>query len=114
LTAVSLVTKGYFPREVPHPFSTEKLANLLQRAPSALPRDGGATECVRHNLARPDGFRRPLQVPNPRSFVRLADEIEAQWPTIYTHVHANTLSISRPVVTRTKERAVAPRYALQQ
>jgi Reverse transcriptase (RNA-dependent DNA polymerase) len=110
LTAVSLVRKGYFPRDLPHPFSTDKLANLLHRAPAALPRSGGTTECVRHNLARPGGFRRPLRVPNPRSFIELADEIETQWPQIYAHVHADTLSMSRPVVTRTKERAVAPRY----
>jgi len=110
LTAVSLIRKGYFPRELPHPFSTEKLANLLHRSASALPRDGGTTECVRHNLARPGGFRRPLRVPNPRSFLRLADEIEAQWPEIYAHVHTSTLSMSRPMVTRTKERALAPHY----
>ena len=110
LTAIALVRKGYFPREQPHPFSTEKLANLLQRAPTAVPRGGGATECVRHNLARPGGFRRPLGVPNPRSFVKLADVIEAQWPAIYAHVRTSKLSMSRPAVTRTKERAVAPRY----
>jgi hypothetical protein len=41
---VSLVRKGYFPRELPHPFSTEKLANLVRRASSALPREGSSTE----------------------------------------------------------------------
>jgi hypothetical protein len=112
LTALSLVEKGYFPRELPPPFSTAKLVNLLVRDPTALPRDGARTQCVRHNLARPGGFRRPLQVPNPRSFVPLADEFEAQWPAIRKHIRANNFSISRPVVTRTLERAVRPRFRL--
>jgi Reverse transcriptase (RNA-dependent DNA polymerase) len=65
---------------------------------------------VRHNLARPGGFRRPLQVPNPRSFVRLADECESQWTRISAHVSSNPFSMSAPVVTRTLERALRPRF----
>jgi len=110
LTALALVRKGYFPREVPPPFSTEKLYALLERAPSALPRTGGKTEPVRHNLARTGGFRRPFQVPNPRSYVKLADEFEAQWSTISARVQSNPFSMSQPIVTRTWERAVRPRF----
>lgn len=112
LTAITLVRKGYFPREVPPPFSTEKLAALLERSPRAVPRTGGRTQPVRHNLARPGGFRRPLGVPNPRSFVRLADEFEAQWPRIYEHIRGNSLSMSRPVVTGAIERAAVPRFRI--
>jgi hypothetical protein len=110
LSAVQLVRKGYLPRELPPAFSTEKLAALLKRSPTALPRTGGRTEPVRHNLARPGGFRRPLQVPNPRSFVRLADECESQWTRISAHVSSNPFSMSAPVVTRTLERALRPRF----
>lgn len=67
---------------------------------------------MRHNLARPGGLRRPLQVPNPHSFVPLAYEFEAQWPTIRKHVRSNDFSTSRPVVTRTLERAVRPRFRM--
>lgn len=104
--------KGYFPRELPPPFSTAELASLLEGDPTALPRDGARTQCVRHNLARPGGFRRPLQVPNPRSFVRLADELEAQWPAIRAHIRGHDFSVSSPVVTRTLERAVRPRFRI--
>jgi hypothetical protein len=110
LTATALVRKGYLPRELPPTFSTEKLAALLERSPTVLPRTGGRTEPARHNLARPGGFRRPLQVPNPRSFVRLADECESQWTRISSHVGSNPFSMSTPVVTRTLERAIRPRF----
>jgi hypothetical protein len=112
LQAIELVRKGYFPREAPPPFSTEKLAELLKRDPKAVPRDGGRTQCVRHNLARPGGFRRPLQIPNPRSFVRLADVLEEQWPTIRAHVRQSNFSMSRPVVTLKLERAVRPQFRM--
>ena len=84
--------------------------SLLERAPSALSHTGGKTQPVRHNLARTGGFRRPLQIPNPRSYVKLADEFEAQWATISPHVQRNPFSMSQPIVTRTWERAVRPRF----
>lgn len=111
LRSVDLVRKGYFARELPPVFTTTKLAGLLERAPTALPRTGGNTEPVRHNLARPGGFRRPLRVPNPLSFVRLADELEAQWPRIRRHVGARRFSMSRPVISSPSEdRAVRPLF----
>lgn len=112
LTAVSLVRKGYFPRELPPPFSTGEFADLLERSPTALSREGGSTHCVRYNLARPGGFRRPLEVPNPRSFVRLADEFESCWPAVRKHIRASDFSISRPVATLTRERALRPMYRI--
>lgn len=113
LTAASLVRKGYFPREVPPPFSTGPLADLVEQDLASLPRDRKWTQCVRHNLARPGGFRRPLQVPNPKSFIDLAEEFEAQWPTtIEAHVSQSNFSMSRPIVTRTLERAVRPRFRI--
>lgn len=112
LASLSLVRKGYFPRELPPAFSTDKLTNLLERDSKAVPRDDTRTQCVRHNLARPGGFRRPLQVPNPRSFLQLAEEFEAQWPTIRAHLRGHSLSMSRPVVTRELERAVRPRFRI--
>ncbi len=112
LTAVELVRKGYFPRELPPPFSTEKLADLMARDPTPLPVTGARTQCVRHNLARPGGFRRPLQIPNPHSFVSLAREFEDQWSAIRSHIRGNGFSTSRPIVTVSLERAVRPRFRI--
>ena len=68
---------------------------------------------MRHNLARPGGFRRPLQVPNPRSFLHLAEEFQAQWPTIRAHIRGHSFSMSRPVATLAElERAVRPRFRI--
>lgn len=110
VSAIELVRRGYFPREAPPPFSAEKLANLLERDQKALPTKSQRSQCVRHNLARPNGFRRPLQIPNPRNFVPLAQEFEAQWTTVNTFLQSSSLSMSRPEVASGSERAIQPRF----
>jgi hypothetical protein len=112
LTAASLVRKGYLARELPPPFTSETLADLFKTDPAALNLKGDRTEGARHNLARLSGFRRPLTLPNPRSYITLARVLENQWTDIDAHCKSQTLSISRPVVTRTAERAVRPRFRL--
>jgi hypothetical protein len=112
LKAVSLVRKGYFARELPPPFTSAPLGDLLDDDASALPLAGDPTECTRHNLARLSGYRRPLKVPNPRSFISLANVLEEHWADIDAHCKSQTLAISRPVVTRTAERAVRPKLRL--
>jgi hypothetical protein len=61
-------------------------------------------------LARLGGFRRPLGIPNPRSYIKLAQVIEQQWLLIDNHLKSQTLAITRPIVTRTAERAVRPQF----
>src|SRR5205823_1732682 len=110
---------GYFPRELPPPFNTHDLADSLKANP-LLPFGGSATDCVRHNLLRHDGTRRPLKVPNPRSFIGVAQEFEKHWALISTHLRRspsgpvrNTWTVlSRPVVTRSWERAFRPRFKI--
>jgi Reverse transcriptase (RNA-dependent DNA polymerase) len=112
LTAAALVRKGYFPRELPPPFTTGPLADLYDHQRGALLLTGRRTECARHNLARLSGFRRPLKVPNPESFTQLSEVIQAHWQEIERHLKSHNLALSRPVVTRTAERAARPRFRL--
>lgn len=115
LTASALVGKGYFPKELPPPFGSTDLAaslSALEASPGVLSK--GATECVRHNLARVSGTRRPLRLPNPRSYILLAQELQCQWPTIDAHLKSADLAISRPVATRTQERAVRPKFHVRE
>lgn len=112
LTAVSLIRKGYFPLELPPVFTSGPLADLFEADPQALPLGGDWTECTRHNLARLSGFRRLLKVPNPRSYINLSSVIEKHWSAINSHCKTQTLAISRPVVTRTAERAARPRFRI--
>ncbi|HWB68485.1 MAG TPA: RNA-directed DNA polymerase [Solirubrobacterales bacterium] len=112
LTVESLLRRGYFPRELPPPFTTGGFADLADGDRSALPGGGRTTQCVRYNLARLDGGRRPIQIPNPWSFLRLAEECEACWPSLKKRFDGHTFSMSRPVAEPGLERAVQPHYRL--
>jgi hypothetical protein len=108
-TLGDLLEKGYFPRELPPPFQT---ASFAAYAPVHAGTWGKAkwTRCVRHNLARPGGLRRPLGIPNPISYYRLAELLVSNWATIRALTWTHRLSASRPYVMKTSPRAVVPRY----
>jgi hypothetical protein len=113
-TAVALLTRGYFPRELPPPFTTEAfgafVSNPIQR--SALPAQKQWTQCVGHNLARPGSLRRPLKIPNPIHHLPLAEEVERMWPALLGQFRRASLSASTPMTRRTVlDRAVVPRLS---
>jgi hypothetical protein len=110
LTASALIRKGYFPKELPPCFTTADIADLFDVAGQSWHLDKSPTECARHNLARLGGTRRPLSIPNPRSYVRLSLTLQTHWNLIDAHLRSEKLAISRPVVTRTAERAVRPEF----
>jgi hypothetical protein len=107
---VDLIRRGYFPREVPPPFTTEPLADVVHAARADLPLDSGPTESAPHNLARTGGLRRPLRLPNPQAYVNLAHVIEHQWSDLDTFVRSSRITLSRPVVDPDEERALIPRF----
>lgn len=112
-TVLDLIGRGYFPRELPPPFTTLPLASFVASAgvPSA-PTGQRWTKCVSHNLARAGGLRRPLKIPNPRSYIALAEAVVQHWALIAGHLRSAKLSASRPRVTKTLGRALVPRLAL--
>lgn len=107
-TLKSLLTRGYFPRELPPPFTTGDYAAFAVNHTGGWP--ATRTQCVSHNLARPGGLRRPLSIPNPRAFFRLADLIVSNWATVRAHTWRSNLSASRPYVMTTSHREIIPRY----
>lgn len=111
LTASALLRKGYFPKELPPCFTTSELADWFDsEGQSAKGRDKDPTECVRHNLARPGGTRRPLSVPNPRTYIELSQVLQTLWDLVDAHLQSQKLAISRPAVTEAAERAVQPKF----
>ncbi len=107
-TLRSLLSKGYFPRELPPPFNTLTFAPYAAKVGGSW-KQSTRTRCVSHNLARPGGFRRPLRIPNPVSYFALADIVASNWPAIMAHTGKHRLSASRPYVLRRSDRAVVPR-----
>lgn len=108
-TLKSLLASGYFPRELPPPFTTTSYARHAAKVGRTWPAKSW-TRCVAHNLARPGGLRRPLKIPHPVSYFALADVIAENWPILHMHTWAHRLSASRPFLLKSSGRAVVSRY----
>jgi hypothetical protein len=110
-----LVNKGYFPRELPPPFTTHPLANFV--AASALPpgfaythgrRTNPVTQPAVHNLARAGSLRRKLCAPNPIAFLQVANTVYSNW-TALSGKFSTAYSISTPTLLLAgSDRAIAP------
>ena len=114
-TAARLLRQGYFPRELPPPFTSGRFAAFATHQRSALPLpQKNRTDCVRHNLGRPGGLRRLLRIPNPRGYLPLADHIEQEWPRLSAHLASQDLSQSRPLASTRQARALIPLLAFRE
>ncbi len=118
-----LLSRGYFPRELPPPFTTRHFAQAVVANRAAMPGSFTAgTQASRlspHNLARHGTLRRPLSIPNPIAHFNLCDLVSTQWQALQSFTAkaawqpygAGGLSASVPRVTTTGLRAVERRYA---
>lgn len=116
LQLVDLLGKGYFPKELPPPFTTESYAQALA-GPQAAPPTGSfssppyfSMSCT-HNLVRTGGLRRNLSIPNPKHYYRLADHIVTNWEKMTTLTNASPFSFSKPMDGQ-PERAISPEHRL--
>jgi hypothetical protein len=101
ITLETLLAKGYFPRELPPPFTTETYAavlkdgtkisqDLLDKCPQSRP--------AIYNLARAGTLRRKLSILNPISYYRLAKFIEQKWSDLEPLAKRSPLSLTHPVL----------------
>lgn len=102
--AIDLLTRGYFPAEVPPPFVTQTLGShaLTTGIPQLLQLVGTGKARwafpVRHNYARAGGLRRQLSIPNPIGYMCLASELDGGWKGELKPLLATArLCASRPV-----------------
>lgn len=116
LQLFDLLSKGYFPKELPPPFTTESYAQALA-GPQAAPPPGSfssrpwfSMSCT-HNLVRTGGLRRNLSIPNPKHYFRLADHIVTNWANMTTLTNASPFSFSKPVDGQ-PGRSISPEHRL--
>jgi hypothetical protein len=91
----SLLEIGYFARELPPPFNSKSFAQFALANGAGWPK-GKWTRPLAHNLARPGGLRRTLELPNPVSYYWLADVLSGNWQQIRNHTWKVRFSASRP------------------
>lgn len=109
----TLLTRGYFPKELPPSFYTEQFAKY------ATTRHGHATlaaykpldnftDCLSYELAMPGQNRRELRIPHPFAFARIA-EIAAKYSSRLLKIASGSpFARSRPIYSPTHPRAIRP------
>jgi hypothetical protein len=102
ITLEALLSKGYFPRELPPPFTTRKYAaflndstkipmDLLEKCPQSRP--------AAYNLATAGTLCRKLSILNPFSYLKLCTLAVEKWASLETLATKSPLSLTKPVVT---------------
>lgn len=108
-----LLAKGYFPRELPPPFQTRQFADcVISSVPPSFHRSKKPGKFAVHNLARAGTLRRTLGIPNPIHQFRLARTIVKHWADIEACFGKARLSLSRPVIDPSGNRAVERKVPL--
>jgi hypothetical protein len=96
----NLLSNGYLPEEIPTPFRTKGLGNLVATSSELLAIDPERWgQLTLHSIARTGKLRRRLQFPNPANYARLAKEISDGWATaIEPHIASSAISLSAPSI----------------
>ena len=103
-----ILSRGYFPKELPPPFSTASFGDFIKRNPTVVPillTASKQSRLARHSLARAGTLRRHLGVPNPISFLGLANCLTANWSKVLRYCRKSIISLSK-LDTSSVERSV--------
>lgn len=124
-----LLSKGYFPKELPPPFSTEdfgdksrfinkKWRKLLdtqksrrvgesgkeakRRFDKDYTKKYGSSKLIEFSIAKGIYSRRKLEIPNPKQYLDLSNPIVDNWKTIKDFFDISSYSQSKPVLFESK------------
>lgn len=116
-----LLRKGYFPKELPPPFTTKYFAanfNSIEESWNNVKSELGRTnpeiikekyktsKCVLYSLPKKNFSRRNLEIPNPFHHSILGKTICDNWTEIDDFCKKSTISMSRPIINEYSGRAV--------
>lgn len=100
-----LIRFGYFPKELPPPFTTDYIANHVPLLLSIAPQKLKKSRCCRHSIPKVKNLRRDLKIPNPLNQLKLCEHLANNWPDIEAFFQRSTISLSIPIKD-TEKRAV--------
>jgi hypothetical protein len=96
-----ILGRGYFPAELPPPFTTSDLANKYAFLKGSLSGaiDKNSTRCVNYSISKIGLIRKHLKIPNPMHHIKLCEEIVNNWTDIETIYGTSSFSFTRPKLT---------------
>jgi hypothetical protein len=94
-----LIGRGYFPKELPPPFTTMDFANKFSSMKGSLQ---GAIDrkntsrCINYSIAKVGLVRKLIQIPNPMHQADLSEVICDNWSIIQAEYDKSKISCSKP------------------
>jgi hypothetical protein len=112
----TLLSRGYFPKELPPAFFTLNFANYAVSTAgraklTAYKPVSNFTQCVEFRLALPGSEKRQLHIPHPFSFAVLAGLTAKHFSRLLRKAGRSKFSRSRPIYSASRTRALRPRVA---
>jgi hypothetical protein len=111
----NLLSRGYFPKELPPPFNTKSFGSFAGSAPAAVMNLDTSNKGINsnflsrpavHNLARAGTLRRKLTIPNPVNQYQVAQAIVQGWSEIKALCASSPISLTTPVYRKHGSRAI--------
>jgi len=103
-TIYGIVSRGYFPRELPPAFTSKVCAKVfggnLSALPSAFTQSDKPSMNAAHNLLSRGSLRRKLGIPNPTNFLRLGRFVVDNWSLLTSVSGSSHISMTIPVGER--------------
>lgn len=116
----NVLGRGYFPKELPPPFSTRSFGDFAGTAAAAILqldtsnkkgiKNNQASQPAIHNLARSGTLRRKLAIPNPVNQYQVARAVVEGWGYLKSTCAESPFSLTTPTYRRHGVRAINPRY----
>ncbi|WP_284641981.1 RNA-directed DNA polymerase [Paenibacillus silviterrae] len=100
-----IIKKGYFPAELPPPFSTEMLVHFLPSIRKLLDKLEERQSCsVRYSIPKRGEDRRDVYIPNPRQQIQLSRAVAVMLPyyNLNNKKESNFMSLSTVMEARTR------------
>ncbi len=101
LNIEGIISRGYFPREVPPSFTTRIygsfLGNNISTLPACFNQNNPSAKISTHNLARSGTLRRKLGIPNPVHYYNLASFVVDNWNELHRLASLSSFSMTTPV-----------------
>lgn len=104
----SLLSKGYFPKELPPIFNTQKFAEFINKSSIIETPSEESSKCARFYIPKNSHFKRLIMIPNPAHQYILTQHILSSYDEIESIFNKSKNSYSIPKLEQTAKRAIVP------
>lgn len=102
-----ILGRGYFPKELPPPFTTQTFARHYAELSAS---EKAESHCLRYSYSKYAWVRRTLGIPNPAHMIHVAQSVSANWASIAQQCAKSAISHTKPELDA--ERAIVPKEGL--